>query len=78
MSSFVLTEFRTGKQTEWKQDTDGHGGGDWRLVANWIQAVAEHKPELLTSTIDQSIESHLMGFAAEKSRKEKLVVDIVM
>ena len=30
------------------------------------------------STIDQSIESHLMGFAAEKSRKEKLVVDIVM
>ena len=31
---------------------------------------------LLTSTIDASIESHLMGFAAEQSRKENKVVAI--
>ncbi|MBP6591092.1 MAG: Gfo/Idh/MocA family oxidoreductase [Chitinophagaceae bacterium] len=76
MSSFTLTDFRTGKKTEWKQDTDGHGGGDWRLVADWIQAVDQQNPALLTSTIDASIESHLMGFAAEKSRKENKVVDV--
>ena len=39
MNSFVHTDFRTDKKTEWKQNSDGHGGGDWRLVADWIQAV---------------------------------------
>ena len=76
MTSFIHTDFRTGKKTEWKQDTDGHGGGDWRLVSDWIQAVAQHDPSLLTSTIDASIESHMMGFAAEKSRKQKITVNI--
>lgn len=78
MNSFVLTDFRSGQKTEWKQTTDGHGGGDWRLVANWIQAITEKNPALLSSTIDQSIESHLMGFAAEKSRLEKRVADITL
>jgi predicted dehydrogenase len=78
MSSFTHTDFRTGKVTEWKQDTDGHGGGDWRLVADWIQAVSHQDPSLLTSTIDASIESHLMGFAAEKSRKNKTVEKVTV
>ncbi|MBL7723364.1 MAG: Gfo/Idh/MocA family oxidoreductase [Chitinophagaceae bacterium] len=78
MNSFVLTDFRTGKKTEWKQESDGHGGGDWRLVADWIQAIDQQNPALLTSTIDASIESHVMGFAAEKSRKENKVVEIKM
>lgn len=78
MQKFTVTDFRTGKKTEWEQATDMHGGGDWRLVNNWIQAVVKHDPGILTSTIDQSIESHIMGFAAETSRKEKRVVDIKM
>ena len=80
MVAFTHTDFRTGKITEWKEDgkIDTHGGGDWRLAADWVQAVAQQNPALLTSTIDASIESHVMGFAAEKSRKEKLVVDIKM
>ncbi|MCX6318213.1 MAG: Gfo/Idh/MocA family oxidoreductase [Bacteroidetes bacterium] len=78
MTSFTHTDFRTGKVTDWKQESDGHGGGDWRLVADWIQAVSQQNPALLTSTIDASIESHIMGFAAEKSRKEKVMVDIKM
>jgi len=76
MTSMVHTDFLTGKKTEWKTATDGHGGGDWRLVANWLQAVSKNDASLLTSTIDASIESHLMGFAAEKSRKEHKVVEI--
>ncbi|MBL0356695.1 MAG: Gfo/Idh/MocA family oxidoreductase [Chitinophagaceae bacterium] len=78
MSSFTMTDFLTGQKTEWKQSTDGHGGGDWRLVANWIQALSKRDASLLTSTIDQSIESHVMGFMAEESRKTKKVMDIVM
>lgn len=76
MTTFTHTDFRSGKQTSWKQDTDGHGGGDWRLVADWVQAVSQQDVTLLSSTIDASIESHLMGFAAEKSRLKKLVVDV--
>ena len=78
MTSFTLSDFRTGKKTEWKEGTDMHGGGDWRLAADWVQAVSQHNPGLLSSTIDQSIESHVMGFMAEKSRLEKKVVDVRM
>ena len=78
MNSFVITDFRTGEKNEWKQQSDGHGGGDWRLVADWIQAIDQQNPSLLTSTIDASIESHIMGFAAERSRKENKVVEIKM
>lgn len=76
MSKFVHTDFMTGEKTEWSQATDGHGGGDWRLVADWIQAVDQQNSSLLTSTIGASIESHIMGFAAEKSRKGKTVEEV--
>lgn len=78
MTSMVHTDFLTGKKTEWKQESDGHGGGDWRLVNDWLLAISKKDPSLLTSTIDQSIESHIMGFMAEKSRKTKKVMDIKM
>ncbi len=70
MNTFTLTDFRTKKNTVIDSSSgDGHGGGDWRLLRNWLQAVGQHKPELLSSTIEASIESHIMGFKAEKSRK---------
>ncbi len=76
MTSMTHTDFLTGKKTEWKQESDGHGGGDWRLVNDWLLAISKKDPSLLTSTIDQSIESHIMGFMAEKSRKTKKVMDV--
>jgi hypothetical protein len=76
MDTFKLHDFKTGKSelVDVKvTDVDGyqqsgHGGGDWRLVADFVKAVAERNPALLTSTIDQSIESHVACFMAEKSR----------
>ena len=76
MQQFVLTDFRTGKKTEWSKKTDNHGGGDWRLVADWVKAVAENNPSLLTSTIDASVESHVMAFKAEQSRLQSKVMDV--
>jgi predicted dehydrogenase len=78
MEKMTHTDFRTGAVTEWKQSSDMHGGGDWRLAANWVQAVAKKDANLLTSTIDASIESHIMGFMAEQSRMEKKVMDIIV
>ena len=76
MNEFKITDFRTGEVRTWSRKSDGHGGGDWRLVANWVQAVDKRDASLLTSTIDASIESHLMGFAAEKSRLNKTVESV--
>ena len=47
----------------------GHGGGDYGLVRDFVEAVASEDPGKLSSSIKDSIESHVMGFAAEKSRK---------
>jgi len=48
----------------------GHGGGDFGLMNNFVQAVAENDPSLILTGIDETLESHLMVFAAEKSRRE--------
>ena len=84
MEQFTHTDFRTGKITNWDSKSfeegvyqkQGHGGGDYGLMQDWVQAVGQQNAALLTSTIDESIESHLMGFAAEKSRKTKKIIDI--
>jgi predicted dehydrogenase len=74
-------DFRTGEVTTWTSDVveddddalSGHGGGDWRLVADFVQAVAHRDPSRLTSTLAESIESHLVAFACERSRTQGTV-----
>jgi predicted dehydrogenase len=78
MYSYKWTDFRTGKVEEWDNKTDGHGGGDWNLMSDWIQAVAHQDESLLTSNIGASIESHIMGFAAERSRKSDTIEKITL
>ena len=48
-------------------DTFGHGGGDLMLIKDFYKALAGEGD--LGTTLDRSIESHLMALAAEKSRK---------
>ncbi|MBT8231868.1 MAG: Gfo/Idh/MocA family oxidoreductase [Saprospiraceae bacterium] len=76
MTKFQFTNFITGEVNNWEMSTDGHGGGDWKLAADWIRAVSRNDASLLSSTIDDSIESHIMGFMAEKSRKEGNIINV--
>jgi hypothetical protein len=86
MEELVVTDFRTKKVMKYKpiaEDVEGyknsgHGGGDWLLARDFVQAVAHQDAKMLTSTIDDSIESHLMGFMAEKSRMTKMITPIVV
>ncbi len=86
MKELAVTDFRTRKEVKFvpkAQDVDGyknsgHGGGDWLLARDFVQAVAQQNPALLTSTIDDSIESHIMGFMAEESRKRGKVMKVSM
>lgn len=76
METFVLTDFKTRKQTSWSLKTNPHGGGDHRLVKDWLQAVYQQDKNLLSSSIEVSVESHLMAFAAERSRQQRTIEDV--
>ena len=52
----------------------GHGGGDARLLANFVDAI-EHHTEA-RSDINQSVESHLIALAAEEARLTGQVIDM--
>ncbi len=78
MSKFVYTNFLTNEETVFELDSDSHGGGDWNLAADWVKAVSQQNPDLLSSTIDASVESHIMGFTAEKSRIEGQTENVIL
>ena len=76
-AQFTLWDFLTRKPKVWNKKLSdiaeykgsGHGGGDLALARDFVEAVSWQDPARLSSTIDVSIESHVMGFAAERSRK---------
>jgi predicted dehydrogenase len=58
----------------------GHAG-DASIILNFIEAIAEAKPSVLLTDPEVSLESHLMAFAAERSRKnhkaEEIHLDLI-
>jgi len=54
----------------------GHGGGDYGLMSAFITAVSKNDPSMLLSGPDETLESHLMVFAAEQARRENRVVHL--
>lgn len=76
MEMFIMTDFNTRKQTSWQLRTDAHGGGDHLLMRDWVQAIAQQDKNLLSSSIETSIESHLMAFAAERSRLQRTIEEV--
>jgi predicted dehydrogenase len=47
---------------------DGHGGGDLRLVEDFVRVLRGEKPSLSTTHLEDSIYGALVGFAADKAR----------
>ena len=70
------TQFFSIKQLlkEAMNDTFGHGGGDLMMVRDFYKALAGDGE--LGTTLDKSIESHLIALAAEKSRITGAVCDV--
>lgn len=50
------------------EDLSGHGGGDRRLLADFLNSVRQGKAGGLLTGIDASLESHYAALAAEHSR----------
>lgn len=63
-------DFRTGRKEviHTQQNSSGHGGGDFNLMNDLINFMTTGKKSPSITSIDVSVESHLLAFAAEKSR----------
>lgn len=80
-NDLFISNFKTGETARWnvKENADlssGHGGGDYALLAAFIQSVSRHNPDLLSTTIASAMESHLIGFKAEEARAKGTVVEV--
>ena len=53
----------------------GHNGGDYYLMNSFVEMLSDGAEKPLTSACD-SLESHIMAFAAEEARLEKRVIDM--
>lgn len=53
-----------------------HGGGDHRVVRRWLEAIRAGDPGMLLTDVHESVRTHAIGFAAERSRVEGRVVDL--
>ncbi|MDA0335455.1 MAG: Gfo/Idh/MocA family oxidoreductase [bacterium] len=54
----------------------GHGGGDFGLMAGFLRAITEDDATHILSGPEETLETHLMVFAAERARHERRVVDV--
>jgi predicted dehydrogenase len=81
-SRIELFDFLTAASTEVDLNSSdasilgGHGGGDFGLIHGFISAVATGDRSHILSGPDESLESHLMVFAAERARAECRVVEV--
>ena len=54
----------------------GHGGGDNRVVLEWLLALHSRNDSRIVANAQQSLESHTIVFAAERSRRERRMVEM--
>jgi predicted dehydrogenase len=71
-----IHDHRTGRmdQLTLPVGASGHGGGDFGIMRSFVNAVRGEDEPLTTGR--ESLESHLMAFAAEESRLNDTVVDM--
>lgn len=64
-----------GKETiRVKEPMDGHGGGDYGIIREFVRLVEKDGAVSGPTAAEISVQSHLMAFAAEKSRLEKKMI----
>lgn len=58
------------------QSTHGHNGGDHGIMRDFVKQVQEKGTYESRTSASQSVQSHLIAFAAEKSRVDKQVITL--
>ena len=85
-ASWSGTSTRATEYSEERVDTDvsgdmqgafgGHGGGDMRLVEDFVSLVQGEPRSISCTSLDDSISSHLVGFAADAAMEERRVIEL--
>ncbi|MHA1458055.1 MAG: hypothetical protein ACTSO6_01160 [Promethearchaeota archaeon] len=57
-------------------DYFGHGGGDFSLLDSFLEALTNPKKSQPLTNADETIESHLMAFAANKAREKNSIIEM--
>ncbi len=67
----IVRTFADGAREEIAFDAEqgGHGGGDERVMVSFLGAVRENKPSLVLTDVQESLRTHTIVFAAERSRR---------
>jgi len=55
---------------------EGHGGGDLSLMEDFVSAVANNDPQKILTEPEETLKSHRIVFAAERSRREGRIVNL--
>jgi len=55
---------------------EGHGGGDMRLMEDFVRVIRGLEPSISTTSLEDSIYGHLIGFRADQAMEESRVVEI--
>jgi predicted dehydrogenase len=53
-----------------------HGGADTHLVQNWLEAITRRDPAMILTSVQESLRTHSIVFAAEKARLESRVIEM--
>jgi hypothetical protein len=75
----VVETFATGALERVSIDYDadgGHGGGDAGLIRTLHAEMSKARAADMESSLEKSVESHLMGFAAEAARRTGRTMDL--
>ena len=88
-SKFVVRTIDTSVPSGWREEvvdlaiggdksgmTGSHGGGDLRLVADFVHVLQGGCPSVSCTSLEDSLRGHLAVFYAEKSRKNAVVADM--
>jgi predicted dehydrogenase len=76
--SITLRTYADGnvQTTKLGREIGGHGGGDERLVREWIWALHTRDDSKIVANAQESLKTHTINFAAELSRREGRMVKI--
>ena len=77
-SEIEITDFGTGdiETINLKVSNDSHAGGDTEIMKDFTELVRDGGKKKSLTSASVSVQSHLMAFAAEKSRLESKVINI--
>jgi len=59
-----------------KEPSSGHGGGDYGILRDFVRLVRDNRIDESLALADVSVQSHVMAFAAERSRLEEREIKI--